>query len=345
MSSETSFMNRDECTNILESLFKNLHTHYVFPEVAEKIEESLRKQFADGKYDTITTLAELCNVLTGQMREISHDLHLHMSYHEEAHPIREDVNLFNDFEWRKNFYQGAPFYNFGFNKIERLAGNIGYLDLRSFDPPDIAGETAIAAMNFLAHTNALIIDLRQNGGGEAYMVHLISSYLFDSEPVHLNNFYLRANDSMQQFWTLPYVPGKRYGNKPVYVLTGPATFSAAEEFAYNLKNLKRATLVGETTGGGANPIDTYQINSYIDAYIPMGRAINPITGTNWEGVGVAPDIHVPQETALHVAHVEAVKKVLENLATSIEDTKRYKAIERETQTLISDSTSTKDKSE
>ena len=343
MSSAISSFDKETVSSILESLFKKLHAHYIFPEVAEKIEGSLRKRIVNGEYDAITTFAELCDVLTDQMRDISHDLHLHMSYHEEAHPIREDVNLFNDIEWKKNFYQGAPFHNFGFYKVERLPGNIGYLDLRSFDPPDIAGETAIAAMNFLAHTNALIIDLRQNGGGEAYMVHLISSYLFDSEPVHLNNFYLRASGSTQQFWTLPYVPGKRYGNKPVYVLTGSATFSAAEEFAYNLQNLKRATIIGETTGGGANPVDTYQINPHIDVYIPMGRALNPITGTNWEGVGVTPDIQVSQETALQVAHIEAVKKVLENLATSAENEKRYKAIERETQMLMKNSNSSEDK--
>ncbi|GAC1634824.1 MAG: hypothetical protein NVS4B9_27640 [Ktedonobacteraceae bacterium] len=300
-----------------------------------KIEVSLRKRFESGEYDTITSPAELCNIFTIQMYEISKDRYLRISYHSEAQTLREDVNLYNDPEWKEAYRQEATRRNFGFNKVERLTGNIGYLDLRDFDATDIAGDTAMHAMNFLAHTNALIIDLRQNGGGEAYMVHLISSYLFDPEPVHLNDFYLQANQSMQQFWTLPYVPGKRYGNnKPVYVLTGPKTFSAAEEFAYNLKSLKRATIVGETTSGGANPTDLYQINPYVDVHIPMGRAVNPITGTNWEGTGVTPDIQVSQETALQVAHVEAVKNVLESLAASSTETENYEALVKEARALI-----------
>jgi len=175
------------------------------------------------------------------------------------------------------------------------------------------------------------------------MVALLSSYLFDDEPVHLNDFYWRAQDTTQQFWTLPYVPGKRYGNKPVYVLTSRKTASAAEEFAYNLKNLQRAVLIGETTAGGAHPFETYRIHPHFDAIIPTWRAINPVSGTNWEGTGVIPDIAVPQEDALKVAQIEAVQKILENPGGV--STKADKALLKEAQLLIKGLISIEDEGE
>jgi C-terminal processing protease CtpA/Prc len=167
-------------------------------------------------------------------------------------------------------------------------------------------------MNFLAHTNALIIDLRQCRGGNPGMVALISSYFFDGEPLHLNSLYWREEDFTQQYWTLPYVPGKRYSDKPVYVLTSPATFSAGEEFAYNLQTRQRATLVGATTGGGAHPGSPYRLHPHFEVFIPVGRAINPVTNDNWEGKGVIPDITVAQEKALNVAHRLALETIIEN---------------------------------
>ena len=152
--------------------------------------------------------------------------------------------------------------NFGFEKVERLKGNVGYIDLRGFTPAEFSAETIVAAMNFVANTDALIFDLRQNGGGDPATVALLSSYLFGPEPVHLNSLYWREGDTTHQWWTLPFVPGKRYAGKDVYVLTSKRTFSAAEEFTYNLKNLKRATIIGETTGGGAHPGGPRRINEH-----------------------------------------------------------------------------------
>jgi C-terminal processing protease CtpA/Prc len=204
--------------------------------------------------------------------------------------------------------------NFGFEKVERLPGNVGYLDLRGFLPAQLGAETVVAAMNFVANTDALIIDLRRNGGGDPAMVALISSYLFGAEPVHLNDLYFRPDNSTHQWWTLPYVPGKRYGEKKeVYVLTSKRTFSAAEEFTYNLKNLKRARIVGETTGGGAHPGGGRRINEHFAIWVPSGRAINPISKTNWEGTGVTPDVEVPADQALKVAHIAALNSVLEKV--------------------------------
>lgn len=162
------------------------------------------------------------------------------------------------------------------------------------------------------------------------MVALISSYLFDSEPVHLNDLYFRRDNATHQWWTLPYVSGKRYGAaKPIYVLTAKRTFSGAEEFTYNLKNLKRATIVGETTGGGANPGGGRRLNEHFGVFIPTGRAINPITKTNWEGTGVSPDVEAPADKALKIAHLAAMKKVMEKVT----DEQRKNAIQHEIDNL------------
>jgi C-terminal processing protease CtpA/Prc len=199
--------------------------------------------------------------------------------------------------------------NFGFAKLEHLAGNVGYLDLRGFNEARWAGRTAVAAMNFLAHSDAVIIDLRQNGGGNPSMIQLISSYFFD-EPVHLNSFYIRDEDRTKQFWSHAFVDGPRMTDVDLYILTSARTFSAAEEFTYNMKNLERATIVGETTGGGAHPVRMVGFPDLkVRMSLPFGRAVNPITGTNWEGTGIEPHIAVPQAEALDVAHLEALRRL------------------------------------
>ena len=163
-------------------------------------------------------------------------------------------------------------------------------------------------MNFVANTDALIFDLRQNGGGDPVMVALICSYLFGDKPVHLNDLYWRKGDHTDEFWTKPNVAGKRYGDKDIYILTSSRTFSGAEEFSYNLKNLKRATIVGETTGGGAHPGGTVRLHEHFGVFVPIGRAISPITKTNWEGTGVEPDVKVSKEQALKTAYLMALNK-------------------------------------
>jgi C-terminal processing protease CtpA/Prc len=200
--------------------------------------------------------------------------------------------------------------NHGFAKVERLPGNIGYLEFLNFMDEELGADTVAAAMNFINGTDALIIDMRKNGGGNPAMVALVCSYLFGPEPVHLNDLYWREGNRTDEFWTKKEVAGKRYLNKDVYVLTSKRTFSGAEEFSYNLKNLKRATIIGETTGGGAHPGGGFRISEHFGMFVPTGRAISPITKTNWEGTGVTPDISVPADQALHVARITALKKSL-----------------------------------
>jgi hypothetical protein len=295
---------------IIDSISAALNEVYVFPEVAKKMEEHIRGKLKGKEYDKIKTLGEFTGKLTEDLREISKDLHLGVRPSPPDEIAGSEADTLTD-EMRQKQFEEYSYFNFGFVKAERLNGNIGYLDFRQFNNAYYGGQTAIAALNFLAYTDALIIDLRQNGGGSPSMIQLITSYFFD-EPVHLNSFYVRKTDSIEQFWTQASVSGKRMSDVDLYVLTSRSTFSGAEEFTYNLKNLKRATIVGETTGGGAHPVEGRGFrNLNVVMSLPFGRAINPITGTNWEGVGVTPDIEVPQKDALDVAYKEALKKILE----------------------------------
>lgn len=195
--------------------------------------------------------------------------------------------------------------NFGFQRVEILRGNIGYIDLREFAPAEAGSRAAAAAMQFVADSHALIIDLRRNGGGDPAMVQLLCSYLIEPG-VLLNSLYWRPSNQTSQFWTLPVVPGERMVDRPVYVLIGARTGSAAEEFAYNLRTLERGTLVGRTTYGAANPGQDIDLGDGWSVFVSTGKAINPITGGNWEGSGVEPHISVSEAAALTEAHTLAL---------------------------------------
>jgi hypothetical protein len=299
-------------TQVIDTLLKRLNDSYVFPEVAKKMEQSLRDRVAKKEYDQITSAKEFATTLTKDLQAVSNDKHLRVRYSHSAIPERGERRE-PTAEEREQRKRDMNWMNHGFTKVERLAGNIGYLEFRNFMDEELGAETVAAAMNFVNGTDALIIDLRGNGGGNPAMVALICSYLFGPEPVHLNDLYWREGNRTDQFWTRKEVAGKRYLNKDVYVLTSNRTFSGAEEFSYNLKNLKRATIIGETTGGGAHPGGVFRVSEHFGMFVPTGRAISPITKTNWEGTGVTPDIAVPADQALLVARVTALKKSLTTL--------------------------------
>jgi hypothetical protein len=299
-------------TQVIDAILKRLDEAYVFPDVARKMEQSIQERVKNKEYDQITSAKEFVGKLTKDLQEVSHDKHLRVRYsynplpemgprHEPTAAEREERK--REFTWM----------NHAFTKVERLRGNIGYIEFLNFLDADLGADTVAAAMNFVNGTDALIIDMRNNGGGNPEMVALVCSYLFGPEPVHLNDLYWRQGNRTDQFWTKKEVTGKRYLNKDVYILTSKRTFSAAEEFTYNLKNLKRATIVGETTGGGAHPGESFRINEHFGMFVPTGRAISPITKTNWEGTGVTPDIDVPADQALVVARLTALKKSLTTL--------------------------------
>ena len=295
----------------IDSIGNKLKANYIFPEVADKMIAALESNLKKGNYKSITDPQEFASKLTEDLQTISHDKHLRVMYNPERIAEQEKVVTAADsIKYLNEYVSNMQRSNFGFNKVEILEGNIGYLDLRSFSDTEYAGETAVAAMNFLSNTDAIIIDLRQNGGGSPAMIQLITSYLYGAEPVHLNNFYWRPTDTHTQTWTLPHVSGKRNPDADVYVLTSSRTFSAAEEFSYNLKNLERATLIGETTGGGAHPGGSRPATDQFMIWLPTGRAINPITNTNWEGVGVVPHIEVKADEALDVAKIKALETLI-----------------------------------
>ena len=292
-------------SRVIDNAISNLNEFYVFPEVARKMEEGIRARQGRGEYDSIDNGNAFATTLTENLREVSHDKHLGVDFSPVPLPNRPPgENPDAAAQYRRQMER----MNCGFDKVEVLAGNVGYLKFNMFADPEVCGPTATAAMNFLANVDAIIIDLRENGGGDPRMIALISSYLF-SKPTHLNDLWERKTDSTQQYWTLPYVPGKRLDSKPALVLTSKRSFSGAEEFTYNLKNLKRATIIGETTGGGAHPVSGHRIDDHFMIGVPFARAINPISKTNWEGVGVEPDVQVPAAEALSTAQRLAMEKL------------------------------------
>jgi C-terminal processing protease CtpA/Prc len=248
------------------------------------------------------------------LQEVSHDEHLWVRWHVETLPDDEGQLRLNP-AWQEHRQLEARLANYGFYRLERLAGNIGYLDIHYFHRPEWGGDTVLSAMNFLSHTQALIIDLRQCVGGYPGMVALLCSYLFREEPIHLASIYWRDEDSTQEFWTHTSLEGQRYGEKGVYVLTSRVTFSGGEMFADILQSHKRATIIGEKTDGAAHAGASYRIHPHFEAFIPIGRTINPLTGTNWEGCGVNPDICVPKERAFEVAYKLALQSILAELGT------------------------------
>jgi C-terminal processing protease CtpA/Prc len=261
---------------------------------------SLRRHLRDGTYSTLAGEA-LAQRLTSDLRRISGDGHLRIEY--SATPLPTDDQKANaEYDARQGERYYGAHLNFGFEKVERIDGNIGLLDLRVFAPVVMGGATAVAAMQLLAYTDALIIDLRRNGGGDGDMAALLMSYFFVGETKPVSGFFSRPKNETTQRWTQAYVPGLRYSEaKPIYVVISRRTFSAAESFAYDLKALKRAVIVGEPSGGGAHPFEYRRLTAHFVLGLVTGRSVNPITGGNWQGVGVQPDVAVAADTALETA--------------------------------------------
>jgi C-terminal processing protease CtpA/Prc len=299
--------------DVVGSVGKLLVEKYIFLETAKEMRSLIETKLKEGKYAEIESVDEFARILTQDLRSVSKDKHIRVVHNPDmVRRIRmsEGISEEERKKERERRIEGERQNNFGFQKMELLEGNIGYLDLRYFSGVKPSGETAVAAMNFLSNSNAIIIDLRKNGGGNPSMIQLLSSYFLD-DYTHLNSFENRGEDSLQQFWTLPYVPGRNMYETDLYVLTSSRTFSGAEEFTYNMQNLERATIIGETTGGGAHPGGMRIAKHDFLVWVPTGRAVNPITQTNWEGTGIEPHISVPQEKALEKAHAMALEKLLE----------------------------------
>ncbi|MER5866484.1 S41 family peptidase [Kitasatospora sp. NPDC002040] len=282
---------------ILDAALAKITSRYVFPEVTAALEDAIRGRAAGGEY---TGLAgpELCAAVTAHLQEVQPDKHLRLLWSDEAVPVEEDDSPEEEKErWAAYYRKG----NYGIQRVEQLDGNIGYLDLRFIPDADAGYQAFGAAMQLVAHTDGLVIDLRNCRGGSPNGVALWCSFFFADDELHLNDIYDRETDSTRQFWTYPHLPAPRYLDRPVTVLTAAFTFSGGEELAYNLQANRRATLIGETTRGGAHPTERFALTPHVAVTVPTARSINPITKTNWEGVGVVPEVAVPADQALETA--------------------------------------------
>jgi hypothetical protein len=285
---------------VIDNAIAKLDSNYVFPDVATKMAQDLRARLARGEYERVTNGISFASLLTEHLQGVSRDKHLRVNFSPSRVPERRPAGP-PDSAARERYRKQMANVNCGFVKAEQMPGNIGYLKFNFFADPEVCGPTASAAMSFLANTDALIVDLRENGGGSPDMVAYVTSYLF-TKRTHLNDLWTRRTNETREHWTREDVPGARFGHeRPVYVLTSKRTFSGAEEFSYNLKNLKRAVIIGETTGGGAHPVSGHKVDDHFTIGVPFARAINPISKTNWEGTGVEPDVKVPASEALAVA--------------------------------------------
>lgn len=304
---------------VLNASLLALEQGYIFPDVAERIDRDLRARMQRGEYDTVTSAAAFAGLLTTAMRAISHDKHLTMEWSRNVVPVSNAAGS-GTTSLEQDRVESA-YINFGFRRVERLRGNIGYLDLTYFDRPEFARNTVAAAMVFLHHTDALIIDLRDNDGGRPEMVALLISYLVE-RPTALTGIYWRQTGRVDSSATVTVPDSMKYLRKAVYVLTSHVgTISAAEAFVYDLHLLGRATIIGEVSAGAANPGGFVRVGDHFRLFVPRGRAVSPITGTNWEGTGIAPDIAVNASAALKAAQLHALK-ALES-ATTASDRKQY----------------------
>ncbi|KUG25134.1 d-alanyl-d-alanine carboxypeptidase [hydrocarbon metagenome] len=291
-------INKEIINEFVKKSSNLLKEKYIFPEVAEKISVHINDKNKEGFFDNLTDPKEFAEVMTEEMQSISNDKHMRVHVKSINNTLEPEAP-----NPLKNIYKTESQFksiNFGFTKLEKIKGNIGYLKLDGFAPLHAAKDYADLAMKYLSTSDAVIIDLRENNGGSPDLVQYICSYFFE-EPTHLNSLYNRVSNDTAHFVSLEKVDGKKMPDIPLFVLTSSKTFSAGEEFAYNIQTQKRGTLIGETTGGGANPGQLFNVTKNLGVFIPTGMAINPITKTNWEGIGVKPDIETTTEEVLEKA--------------------------------------------
>ncbi|QKV76965.1 S41 family peptidase [Amycolatopsis sp. Hca4] len=286
-------------------VIRRLEAHYVFPDVAVKVAKVVRARLDEGAYADLGE-EELATAVTADLQSVNGDKHLRLRHHVDPVAVDGDAEHASE-----TFRRAGELENFGVAAVRRLPGNVGYLDTTMLYPIDLAAPAFSAAMTLVAPADALLIDVRRNRGGDPETSAFLQSYLVD-ERTHYLDFYERDADRVTQMWTLPYVPGPKFGGtKPIWVLTGPVTFSGGEDLAFSLQRQGRAKTVGEVTRGGAHPCDRYKVDTHLDVTVPIARSYDPETGENWEGVGVTPDIPAAADKAFDTAYALALRHVLE----------------------------------
>ncbi|HYJ04666.1 MAG TPA: S41 family peptidase [Chthoniobacterales bacterium] len=286
---------------VLEKVIEEISAEYVHKEAADKIERHLREQIARDAYKPVNDEESFAKMLTGELRRIGNDEHLEVVVHRPEPPANppRDPNAWID-ELRLR--------NFDFGRLATLSGNVRYLELHSFPPPEVAGETAAASMRFLAGADAVIIDVRRNGGGTGEMAAFLATYFFEQRTALVRTFR-RVENSTTEDRTLAHVPGPKMPTADLFILTSASTFSAAEAFAFSLQQLKRATVVGEKTRGGANAGRYRPATDRFRVFVPIAHATSAATGKTWDKIGIEPDIKVEAGAALNVAHREALSRL------------------------------------
>ncbi len=288
-------------SSLIDAALEQLCSRYVFPDKAAAAAEVIRSRDYSGLSEE-----ELCEKFTADLFELCADKHLRLRVRTPELQAGGRSEEAAEAAWRE--YLRTT--NYRIARVERLDGNVGYLDLRGVPDPAHGAKAMAAAMELVNNTDALIVDLRKNRGGSPDGVIFWCSYFFKDAETHLNSIYDGKTKQTKQYWSLAWVPGSRYLDKPVYVLISDFTFSAGEELCYNLQAQKRAILIGQTTRGGAHPTDSFPLSDTVEITVPVARSINPVTGTNWEGVGVVPDIEIPAEQAFDTAYAMALDHVI-----------------------------------
>lgn len=299
MNAQKELLSDEYKKETIENLCNLMNDYYVFPEVAKKTAVYLKQQLKDGHFKEVESIQSFADALTNSVQAINKDKHMRIRKNppRQAAPNTPEA-IIEDRIFQINRARSSTA---GFHGVKKMDGNVGYLDLRAFYQKTVGASIADNYMKLISTSDAIIIDLRKNGGGDPEMVQYLCSYFFNKK-VHLNSLYFREGDQTIDFWTLDKVNGEKMPEVPLFILTSDYTFSGAEEFAYNMQTQKRATLIGQTSGGGANPGGTVPLNDELSVFIPTGQAINPITKTSWEGVGVIPEVPTKPEETLDKAH-------------------------------------------
>jgi len=291
---------------VIRAVAEQLDQLYVYPDVGKKLARDITLGWRQGQYRTVADGVAFAQQLTDSLQAVSHDKHLRVDFSPAQLPKGETEQSSGSIARER---EKLTHENCGFVRVEWLPGNVGYVRLDEFgDDASLCTGTAAAAMGFLANVDAIIFDLRENHGGDPALVAFLETFLFASR-THIDDLWDRRSGRTTEIWTLSDVPGKRLPSAAAYVLTSHATFSGAEAFAYELQALKRATVVGEVTGGGGHIVHGVRIDDRFRLMIPVARPINPVTKTNWEGTGVVPDVNAPAAQALDVAKELAAEEL------------------------------------
>lgn len=312
----------------IESIKQLIYTNYVFENRTKYFNNSLDSLYLSGKYDNIIDYNKFADVLTEDLVEITNDEHFKVQYNPKLVKSRRewlkreqlqdnDVND-NDTEEAEEEEIDWDFWyaqkdNFGFEKVEILDGNIGYIKLNFWQPLDWVKRTIDATMGFVANTDALIIDLRENQGGYSPTDSYLASYFFDEKPTLWMSSYERRTDETESTSTIQEIGGERYLNKSIFILIGENTFSLAEQFAYAMKHFDKAIIIGQSSAGAAHAIDFMEVNDNYLIQLPISRSIHPVTKIDWEGTGVIPNIITSNNEALKTAHLKALNEQIESL--------------------------------